>query len=304
VAPYVTLDATPRWSPENYDDRDLIPAVAPLRQALPGNRLLEHLIRCATEYHCFAAKNLFLGRWEAPLPVSRACNARCLGCLSLQPPDGCAASHERIAFTPTPGEVADVALFHLSRAEEPIVSFGQGCEGEPLTEVDLIEESIRRIRAVTSRGVINLNTNGYSAALLKRLVQAGLDSVRVSLASARRDVFAAYHKPIGFSLADVTEAIEAAAEAGAFTMLNYLVCPGVTDQPEEIRALVRLARTAKVRFIHLKNLNIDPWFYLTALGAEQWPRGFGMEQVVDALRAELPDVELGYFNRWAITTGV
>ncbi|MBN1425195.1 radical SAM protein [Candidatus Fermentibacteria bacterium] len=304
VAPYVTLDATPRWSPENYDDRDLLPTIEPLRRALRPNRLLDHLVRCATEYHCFAAKNLFLGRWEAPLPVSRRCNAACLGCLSLQPPDGCAPSHDRIAFTPTVDEVARIAVHHLDQAEDPIVSFGQGCEGEPLTEADLIEESIYRIRACTLRGVVNLNTNGYSAELLRRLVTAGLDSVRVSMASARPDVFAAYHKPAGFSLADVEEAVTAAGECGAFTMLNYLVFPGVTDQPEEMEALIRLVRATGIRFIHLKNLNIDPWFYVARIGANLWSPGVGMEHFVQELRAELPGVELGYFNRWEISPGV
>ena len=304
VAPFMTLDSTPRWSPENYDDREVVPAVARFRETYAGNRLLDHLARCALEYHCFAAKNLFLGRWEAPLPVSRRCNAACLGCLSCQPPDGCAPSHERIAFTPTVDEVAALAIGHLQRAEDPIVSFGQGCEGEPLTEVDLLEESIRRIRAATSRGVVNLNTNGFSAALVRRLVGAGLDSIRISLASARPDVFAAYHKPAGFALSDVVESIAAAGEAGAFTMVNYLVFPGVTDQPEEMGALVALARATRVRFIHLKNLNIDPWYYLTSVGAEQWPVGLGMDRLVERLREQLPGVDLGYFNRWTFTTGV
>jgi len=112
------------------------------------------------------------------------------------------------------------------------------------------------------------------------------------------------HRPVGFSLSDVMEAIAVAADAGAFAMLNYLVFPGVTDQPEEVEALVALARTTKVKFIHLKNLNIDPWHYLTALGADRWQKGLGMDSLVGTLRARLPDVGLGYFNRWTLTTGV
>ncbi len=300
VAPFLTLETTPRWSPANYDDRVLRPAIARFRRDMGPNRLVDHLERCATQYHCFAAKNLFLGRWEAPLPVSRACNAACLGCLSWQPSDGCTPSHERLRFTPSVDEVVRVAVRHLEEADEPIVSFGQGCEGEPLTEAALIEESIRRMRVATDRGVINLNTNGFCPTLVGRLVEAGLDSIRISLGSARPEVFVAYHRPVGYSLHDVAKSIATAGRAGAYTMINYLVFPGVTDQPEEIEALVSLAKETGVRFIHLKNLSIDPWYYLRALGAQRWPPGCGMDRLVRRLREALPNVELGYFNRWSL----
>ena len=67
---------------------------------------------------------------------------------------------ERIRFVPTVDEVLGVALPHLKEAEDPIVSFGQGCEGEPLMQWQLLERSIRELRERTDRGTINLNTNG------------------------------------------------------------------------------------------------------------------------------------------------
>ena len=54
------------------------------RKKYPDNRLMRHLEKCALEYGCPAGKNFFLGRYEAPLPTSVVCNARCLGCISLQ----------------------------------------------------------------------------------------------------------------------------------------------------------------------------------------------------------------------------
>ena len=112
-------------------------------------------------YHCFAAKNIFVGRWEAPLPTSPSCNARCIGCLSLQEGE-CCASQDRITFVPTPEEIAEAAIPHLRKAEDPIVSFGQGCEGEPLVQSKTLVRAVRMMRDATSRGVINLNTNGFS----------------------------------------------------------------------------------------------------------------------------------------------
>ena len=70
VAAAYRIDANEKWQPDQYDDRDLLPRIQELSAEFPQNRLLTHLAHCATHYHCFAAKNLFFGRWEAPLPVA------------------------------------------------------------------------------------------------------------------------------------------------------------------------------------------------------------------------------------------
>ncbi|HKK00650.1 MAG TPA: radical SAM protein, partial [Desulfuromonadales bacterium] len=96
------VDRNVQWQPEHFDDRLLDPLVRKALAANPENRLLEQLSRCALDYHCFAAKNLFFGRWEAPLPTSPVCNSRCLGCISLQEaPECCPSSQERLTFVPT-----------------------------------------------------------------------------------------------------------------------------------------------------------------------------------------------------------
>ena len=83
-------------------------------------------------------------------------------------------------------------------------------------------------------------------------------------------------------------------------MINYLVFPGVTDREEEIAALTEAVARTNVRFIHLKNLNIDPDYYLQSLGAGSWEKGFGMAQLPQRIKESIPDVELGYFNRWRL----
>ena len=65
-----------------------------------NNRLIQHLGKCCLTYGCPAAKNLFLGRHEAPLPCSPVCNARCVGCISLQPSGCCPSTQERMKFVP------------------------------------------------------------------------------------------------------------------------------------------------------------------------------------------------------------
>ena len=58
------------------------------------------------------ARAFALGRHEAPLPTSVACNAQCVGCLSLQPDGAFRAAHERltrICFIDYDREIALVA---------------------------------------------------------------------------------------------------------------------------------------------------------------------------------------------------
>jgi len=290
------IEYNPKWDPRHYDDRKLVSAIRSYRKKHGQGPLLGHLFACATNNHCFAAKNLFLKRWEAPLPVSRGCNSECLGCLSLQKDPSCTASHQRISFRPTVTEVVSLAVRHLDQAEEAIVSFGQGCEGEPLTEHELIAESIRKIREKTSRGTINLNTNGSRPDRVRRIAESGLDSIRISMNSARRDLYGAYYRPKGYVFEDVVSSIELSTKMGLYTMINYLVFPGISDQEEEIKALTDLIRKTGLNFVHLKNLCIDPQLYV-----EKMPRGrskaVGMKKMVSLLKQGFPKLELGYFNQ-------
>jgi pyruvate-formate lyase-activating enzyme len=291
-----SVEYSHRWNPRNYDDRELIPAIEVYKKKQPAGPLTEHLINCATQNHCFAAKNLFLGRWEAPLPVSRLCNADCLGCLSMQNEFSCAASHHRIAFRPSKDEIVRLAVDHLRQAPEAIVSFGQGCEAEPLTEYKLIAKSIQEIRKQTDRGTINLNTNGSWHERIRLIIESGLDSIRISLNSARPQFYRAYYRPKNYDFQDVVDSISLSTNLGLYTMLNYLVFPGITDQVEETEALMDLIRNTGVNFVHLKNLNIDPPLYLERMPKTDSP-ALGMKKMADMLKQEIPNLTLGYFNQ-------
>ncbi len=290
------VEKNPKWDPRNYDDRALTPAIREYTRLMGVGPLVEHLGACATKNHCFAAKNLFLRRWEAPLPVSRTCNAACLGCLSLQPEGSCDASHQRLSFTPSVDEVVAIAVNHLENAPEPIVSFGQGCEGEPITQWRLICESIRDIRKQTGRGTINLNTNGSVPKRIQAIAESGLDSIRISLNSAIKERYHVYYRPRNYRFDDVVTSIGLCKEAGLYTMINYLVFPGITDRPDELKALCELIEKTGVDFLHLKNLCIDPPYYVEKMNASG-SAGMGMRRFLNILKTECPDVKVGYFNQ-------
>ena len=272
----------------------------------PGNRLISHLMNCALNYCCPAARNLALGRYEAPLPTARSCNASCLGCLSLQEPDsGFPATQNRIAFTPKPEEVAQVMLAHCAREKKPVLSFGQGCEGEPLTEAALLAESVRLFRKRGGPGTVNVNTNGSLPGVIEDLAQAGFNSVRVSLVSARPSLYEAYVRPRGFAFAEV-EATAAEAHAhGLFVSLNFLYHPGVSDCEEELEALGDLIERTGADFVQLRNLNLDPELYAKLVrGTVGFTPAMGLDNFRKRLSGRFPNLRFGYFNPYLEESGL
>ncbi len=293
----VQVDPNPHWDPAFFqDDKDLARRTKRFLKTYEGNRLVKQLSRCALEYHCFAAKNVFYRRWECPLPTSPVCNAECIGCLSSQPPESCTASHERIDFVPTVEEVTQVALPHLQEAEDAIISFGQGCEGEPLLQVDLLEKSISALRDKTDRGTINLNTNASIPRSVDRLCRAGLDSMRVTLNSPDSESYNRYFKPRGYGIEDVMESIHRAKGCGTFVAANLLAFPGVTDQEEEVEDLISFLRQATIDMIQMRNLNIDPDLYLQAMNPQRG-EAIGIAKMMDIMKQEFPHLSIGYFNK-------
>lgn len=289
-------DPDPRQDAGRFDQRAINRNTAEMMKRFPANRLVQHLGKCCLTYGCPAARNFFLGRWEAPLPTSPVCNAACAGCISLQPSGCCPAAQERIGFVPFAGEIAEIAVPHLENAEKAIVSFGQGCEGEPLLQAPTLEESIRLMRARTTRGTINLNSNASLPAAVERLIGAGLDSIRVSLNSARRDVHERYYRPRGFSLPDVRQSIVLMKKGGRHVSLNYFILPGFTDTPEEFAALCELIERCGPDFIQLRNLNMDPEWYMRVVRHRTPDKPLGIRNWLDRLGTRFPHLRFGYFN--------
>ena len=289
-------DPDVRQDLDNFDCRLIEHGVKERLAGAPENRLLQHLSHCALGYGCPAARNLFLGRWEAPLPTSPTCNARCLGCLSRQQQCAFPAPMQRIKFVPSPEEIAEVAAPHLARADRAVASFGQGCEGEPLLQGPTLLAALKLIRSQVSRGTINLNTNASRPETVARLVAGGLDSLRVSLNSARPAYYTAYYRPRGYGFADVLAAIQAAKSEGARVALNYLIFPGVSDLPEEIESLEELIGQTRIDLMQLRNLNIDPDYYLKGIKFHTSQKPLGIRKMVERLQKNFPQLRFGYFN--------
>ncbi|NPV26718.1 MAG: radical SAM protein [Firmicutes bacterium] len=289
-------DEDHQWNPRHYNGAELAQLVAAKREQHPHNRILRQLSRCALEYSCYTAQNIFYGRWEGGIPVSPGCNAQCLGCISEQPAECCPAPQSRIDFTPTVEEIVEVAVDHLMYAPAGIVSFGQGCEGEPALRARDLGPAIRRIRELVSRGTINMNTNGGYTEGIRAICTAGLEAIRVSLISTDPQIYASYYRPRGYTLENVVESLRVAVANGVYTSLNLLVFPGVTDREEEVEGLINLVEQTGVHLIQLRNLNIDPDVYLATIPPARGET-LGIPGFLQALRENLPRVAIGSFSR-------
>ena len=286
-------DESEDWTPRYFADGEL-EAILTRRQAEdPQNRTLAQVALCSRDYGCFTAQNVFLERGEAALPVSPRCNAACVGCISeLEPDAGMPSPQRRVGFEADPGDVARIAIRHLERVPDGIVSFGQGCEGEPLLRVTTIERAIAMVRAHRSNGTINLNTNGSLPKSLERLIDAGLQAVRISLNSFRPHVYAAYYRPAGYDLDDVLASIALATSRGLRVSLNLLTHPGVTDDRSEVEALEAVLGEHRVAMVQTRTLNIDPERYFASVGRPAEPLG-----MCEALhRIERLGIGLGNFT--------
>jgi len=297
VVPAVRIDPDVRQDPDQYEPADVEQKAHQRTAEFPQNRLVQHLMQnCVLRYGCPAARNYALGRWEMPVPTSAACNSRCLGCISKQPEGRFPAPMNRLDFVPTVEEMVEIVVPHFERAERPVASFGQGCEGEPLMNPDLLEQAIRAIRAASSRGTLNLNTNGSRPEAVSRLFDAGLDSIRVSINSMRPEAYSRYFQPQGYSFQDVLQSLRIAREKGKFASINYLVFPGVTDREDEVETLLDILETTQPDMIQWRNLNIDPEEYVRWIRPDANKPLIGLSNVIKVVRERFPRLRFGYFN--------
>ena len=296
--PAVRVEQDIRQEAAGFNDQKIVEGLDHLTLQHPNNRIITHLAHnCVSRYECPAARNYFMGRWECPIPTSPACNSNCLGCISFQPEtESIVSSHDRLNFKPTAGEIVEVAVAHLESAPFPIISFGQGCEGEPLLMWETIKEAIIQIRKFTDKGSININTNGSMPHAVRALCEVGLNSIRVSTNSLQKWLYDAYYLPNNYQFEDIIESLKVVHEFGGWTSINYFVLPGMTDSQQEYEALRSVIKSTGLNMIQWRNFNIDPDWYFEKVGVHEPPEYMGIKTLMDALKEEFPTLKYGYFN--------
>lgn len=296
--PAVRVEKDIRQESSGFDDKKVMEGVAKAVTSYPHNRLVKHLAEnCALTYNCPAARNYFMGRWECPIPVSPACNANCIGCISFQPEEEDIFSpQDRLSFKPSVEEIVEYTVPHLESAPFPIISFGQGCEGEPLLMWETIRDSIIEIRKHTQRGSININTNGSRPDAVEQLMKAGLNSIRVSTNSVRTEVYTPYYLPNNYKFEDIIESLRIVRQYGGWASINFFAFPGMTDSVAEYEALREVIKYTDLNMIQWRNFNIDPDWYLGKIGFTETGEYLGIKQMMDLVHEEFPQVKFGYYN--------
>jgi MoaA/NifB/PqqE/SkfB family radical SAM enzyme len=295
--PALRIDTDVRSDPalhENHDELDR--AIKHILKLYPKNRLIKQLAICSTQYGCLCARNFFLSRYEAPVPVSMQCNAFCLGCLSHQNKESdFTHSQPRLNFHPSPEEIAELILHHFNNAYNPIASFGQGCEGEPLLRGDDLVRAVSLVRQKTFLGTLNINTNASKPEVIKNMIKEGLNSIRVSINSPTPEYYNKYYTPCNYKLEDVYASLDAALSAGIFVSLNLFFMPGFTDSIKESEALFKFLDKFPVDMIQTRNLNIDPDYYFDKIEFND-DNVLGVRNLINALKERYPQIKLGYYN--------
>ena len=146
-----------------------------------------------------------------------------------------------------------------------------------------------------------MNTNASYPGAIARLFDSGLDSIRVSLNSAREEYYTRYYRPKDYSFGDVLKSIKAAKNRDGFVSLNYLSMPGFTDSKDEISAFMKLIEKARIDMVQWRNLNYDPLRYFKELDisvkAEEM---IGIKETIGLLKKDFPAVRMGYFNKHSV----
>jgi len=185
---------------------------------------------------------------------------------------------------------------HSTREKRPIYSFGQGCEGEPLTETKLLCKAISLFRSQGGPGTININTNASLPQSIDPLAKAGLSSIRASINSARESYYNSYYRPASFTFSDVKETIRQAKAHSLFVSLNYLFFPGINDTEDELTALIGFLQDTKADLIQMRNLSLDPEIYLSRLPQDPQSPIMGLKNFMKRIKKNCPWIKFGYFN--------
>ncbi len=70
------------------------------------------------------------------------------------------------------------------------------------------------------------------------------------------------------------------------------------DREREVEALLALIKETGLRLIQLRNLNIDPEVFLPRMpDLDSMGKALGMRTMIEIIKREAPDVEIGNFTR-------
>ena len=180
------------------------------------------------------------------LSVTDLCNLRCRYCM----PDG-VEKLEREAVLTYEEFLRLAALFAQCGIDTVRVT-----GGEPLVRKD-VDQLVAGLKAIPGIHKVTLTTNGILLARqLPALLNAGLDSVNISLDTLRPEMFQRITARDEFS--HVMEGLRAALDSGIPVKLNCVPQAGVNEGELEDLAALAKAHPLQVRFIEMMPIGYGP----------------------------------------------
>ena len=288
AVPAIKIDDDSEWNPSNYDFTDAFRFKANgLIKKYPENRIYKYLSICANENGSLAARNVFMGKGECPIPVSQETE------LSLC---GKAEGVKKLNFTPSVKEIVEVALNHHAVSPKSIISFGAFCDGDPLDEAELIAKSVQMIKKKAPELTININSNCTSPEKLKQLLDAGIDSLRVGMNSANHTTYEMFYSPTGYDFGDVLKSIELANKYKIYVTLGLLTIPGMNDREGEVNILMDFLGAYNIDLIQLLDLSADADLLFDKLKFKT-EEILGIKNMLKLIKRKNKNVRFGCFNR-------
>ena len=160
-----------------------------------------------------------------------------------------------------------------------------------------ISAAIKKIRETTSRGQININTNAGFTNGIKKIVDAGLDSMRVSIISANAENYQRYYRA-GYKLDAVKNSIRYALDKNVHVSLNMLYMPGFNDRESEFAAWKKFLEELPVQMIQVRNLNYDPDEFFSVMPNDK--NFLGTKKFLRELKKIFPALTIGNFSHYVL----
>jgi pyruvate-formate lyase-activating enzyme len=130
---------------------------------------------------------------------------------------------------------------------------------------------------------------------METLLKTELSKIRLNYFT-QKSIYEAYYRPNNYQFEDIIESLKVMRKHGGWTSINYFVFPGITDSEAEYEALRKLIKETGLNMIQWRNFNIDPDWYMGRMGMYETGEMLGIQQMMDLIREEFPDLKFGYFN--------
>ena len=183
--------------------------------------------------------------WAILLDPTSACNLHCTGCWAAEYGNKLNLSFDEIDSIVEQGKKLGVYMY-IYTGGEPLVRKG-------------VEQLVKGLKAIPGIRKVTMTTN---AVLLEQqlpaLLEAGLDSVNISLDTLRPEVFQRITARDEFS--HVMEGLRAALDSGIPVKLNCVPQAGVNEGELEDLAALAEAHPLQVRFIEMMPIGFGKQF--------------------------------------------